>query len=85
MTETVDPRLTTAAAQRRILGDDLLARLHSRAADYDRENRFFAEDLEDLREAGYLRANRDVRAGAFHPPNSDAARDYIGKFALGLL
>lgn len=44
------------AAPRRVLSDDLLARLHARAADYDRENRFFAEDLEELAEAGYLRA-----------------------------
>ena len=38
------------------LSDELLGRLHGRAADYDRENRFFHEDLADLREAGYLRA-----------------------------
>jgi alkylation response protein AidB-like acyl-CoA dehydrogenase len=39
-----------------VLSDDLLKTLHSRAGDYDRENAFFAEDLADLREAGYLRA-----------------------------
>jgi len=31
-------------------------RFHERAARYDRENRFFDEDLADLRERGYLRA-----------------------------
>ena len=36
------------------LGDDLLARCASRAATYDRENRFFDEDFQELREAGYL-------------------------------
>ena len=36
-----------------VLSDDLLKTLHSRAAGYDRENAFFAEDLADLREAGY--------------------------------
>jgi len=33
---------------------ELLERFASRAAEYDRENRFFSEDFEDLREAGYL-------------------------------
>lgn len=36
------------------LSDDLLERLGARAADYDRENRFFHEDLADLRAARYL-------------------------------
>ena len=36
------------------LGDDLHARCASRAATYDRENRFFDEDFQELREAGYL-------------------------------
>src|SRR5699024_3105910 len=35
---------------------ELLDRIRSRAADYDRENRFFDEDLTDLREAGYFTA-----------------------------
>lgn len=39
-----------------ILSDDLLAAIHSRAAGYDRGNAFFAEDLDDLRAAGYLTA-----------------------------
>jgi alkylation response protein AidB-like acyl-CoA dehydrogenase len=37
------------------LTDEMLARFESRAAAYDRENRFFAEDFEELRAAGYLR------------------------------
>src|SRR5437762_13215804 len=36
------------------LADDLLERFGERAAAYDRENRFFSEDFEDLRRAGYL-------------------------------
>lgn len=35
---------------------NLLARIHERAADYDKRNVFFSEDLEDLRDAGYLKA-----------------------------
>ncbi|MET4061432.1 alkylation response protein AidB-like acyl-CoA dehydrogenase [Arthrobacter sp. UYP6] len=37
-----------------ILSSELLERLRGRAAGYDRDNRFFTEDLEDLRSAGYL-------------------------------
>ncbi len=33
---------------------ELLERIRSRAADYDRRNAFFFEDLEELRAAGYL-------------------------------
>ncbi|MET4783090.1 acyl-CoA dehydrogenase family protein [Glaciihabitans sp. UYNi722] len=39
-----------------ILDDDLLARIHDRAAGYDRDNAFFAEDLAELTAVGYLRA-----------------------------
>ncbi len=38
-----------------LLPDDLLDTLRGRAAGYDEDNRFFTEDLEDLRDAGYLR------------------------------
>lgn len=37
------------------LSEDVIARCGSRAAGYDRENRFFAEDFEELRTAGYLK------------------------------
>jgi alkylation response protein AidB-like acyl-CoA dehydrogenase len=37
-----------------ILSQALLDTLRSRAATYDRENRFFKEDFDDLRAAGYL-------------------------------
>jgi alkylation response protein AidB-like acyl-CoA dehydrogenase len=38
----------------RILTDEMLARFDSRAATYDRENRFFEQDFEELRAAKYL-------------------------------
>jgi alkylation response protein AidB-like acyl-CoA dehydrogenase len=38
-----------------VLTDELLARIRSRAPGYDRDNAFFAEDLDELRAAGYLR------------------------------
>jgi alkylation response protein AidB-like acyl-CoA dehydrogenase len=36
------------------LTDEMLARFAQRAPQYDRENRFFSEDFEELRDAGYL-------------------------------
>lgn len=41
---------------RQILTDDLLERIRGRAADNDRQNRFPAEDLDELKQAGYLTA-----------------------------
>ena len=37
------------------LTDDMLERFAARAPQYDRENRFFTEDFEELRACGYLR------------------------------
>ncbi|REJ08247.1 acyl-CoA dehydrogenase [Microbacterium bovistercoris] len=44
-----------AALAEQYLPDDLLERFRERAAVYDRENRFFDEDLAELQDAGYLR------------------------------
>lgn len=38
----------------RLLPADLLARMDERAPDYDRDNTFFHEDFEELRETGFL-------------------------------
>lgn len=38
----------------KILSDDMLERFRRRAPAYDRENRFFQEDFDELRQAGYL-------------------------------
>jgi len=57
-----------------VLTEDLLARIRSRAAGYDRDNAFFTEDLDDLRASGYLRSRplldvaRDQRLLAAHAP-----------------
>lgn len=37
-----------------VLSSDILDHCAERAATYDRENRFFAEDFEELKQAGYL-------------------------------
>jgi alkylation response protein AidB-like acyl-CoA dehydrogenase len=39
-----------------VLSTELLDRIHSRAAGYDRDNAFFTEDLDELKAAGYLKA-----------------------------
>ena len=54
-----------------ILTPDLLERLRRRAAGYDRENSFFTEDLQDLRDAGYL--------ALFAPPEAGGAGFSIEK------
>jgi len=47
------PNRETHASQP-VLGDEMLTRFASRAATYDRENRFFQEDFDELRAAKYL-------------------------------
>src|ERR687886_3043390 len=42
------------AATTSVLTEDMLARFGERAAIYDRDNRFFDEDFEELRASGYL-------------------------------
>jgi alkylation response protein AidB-like acyl-CoA dehydrogenase len=121
---------------KQVLTEELLERIGRRAAEYDRENRFFTQDLTELREIGYLniavpssfgglglslpeviseqhavegakqvvdlalkiegagsmfksneleRLYRDVQAGAFHPPNTNAVYDVISRTYLGIL
>jgi alkylation response protein AidB-like acyl-CoA dehydrogenase len=56
------------------LTPELLDRIRSRAAGYDRDNAFFTEDLDELRAAGYLvprsllETARDQRLLASHAP-----------------
>jgi len=47
--------MTTTYHAASALSDDMLERFEERSPVYDRENRFFAEDFEDLKKAGYLR------------------------------
>ena len=44
-----------AVATGSLLSEQLLTRCRERAADYDRDNRFFQEDFDDLKAAGYLK------------------------------
>jgi alkylation response protein AidB-like acyl-CoA dehydrogenase len=45
---------TMIAQQTDVLTEELLLRCQDRAARYDRENTFFTEDFQELKEAGYL-------------------------------
>src|SRR3954470_18486944 len=47
--------MTATAPAPLVLSDELIARCGERAATYDRENRFFTEDFEELKQAGYLK------------------------------
>ena len=44
-----------AVVTQSVLSDTLLAKCRERAPEYDRENRFFQEDFNELKAAGYLR------------------------------
>jgi alkylation response protein AidB-like acyl-CoA dehydrogenase len=48
--------MTTITTATDLLTDEMLARFDSRAATYDRENRFFDEDWDELCQSGYLLA-----------------------------
>ncbi len=63
-----------SATPETLLHDDLLERVRERAAGYDRENRFLTEDLEDLREAGYLTALVPAEFGGLGWRLEDAVR-----------
>jgi len=46
--------MDTMLAEQRVLPDEMLKRFAERVGAYDRENRFFQEDFDDLKKAGYL-------------------------------
>ncbi|MFD1713924.1 acyl-CoA dehydrogenase family protein [Amnibacterium flavum] len=60
---------------RQVLSDELLERIHSRAPGYDRDNAFFAEDLEELQAAGYLRALVPTEFGGLGLSLREVARE----------
>jgi alkylation response protein AidB-like acyl-CoA dehydrogenase len=55
--------MTTIEARPDPLTDDMLKRFDERAPVYDRENRFFDEDWEELRASGYLNAPLPIEYG----------------------
>jgi alkylation response protein AidB-like acyl-CoA dehydrogenase len=57
--------MTVAEQTITILTDSLIDRCGQRAPGYDRENRFFHEDFEELTQAGYLKLNVPKSFGGF--------------------
>jgi alkylation response protein AidB-like acyl-CoA dehydrogenase len=58
-----------------LLGNDLLQGFSTRVSGYDRENRFFQEDFEDLRKAGYLTINVPKELGGQGLSLADVCRE----------
>jgi alkylation response protein AidB-like acyl-CoA dehydrogenase len=58
-----------------ILSDALLQRFHERAPVYDRENRFFTEDFEDLRKTDYLKMAVPREHGGLGMSLAESARE----------
>ena len=58
-----------------LLTDQLLAGLESRARRYDEQNTFFAEDFQELRNAGYLRLAVPQELGGFGLGLSEVVRE----------
>ena len=58
-----------------VLSTTTLETFRSRAAGYDRENRFFQEDFDDLRQAGYLRMAVPKELGGLGFSLADVARE----------
>lgn len=79
-----------AAVAQSGLSDALLARCAERAPGYDRDNRFFSEDFEELKAAGYLRMPIPVELGGQGMSLAEVCREtrklayYAPATALGL-
>ncbi|MDQ1607751.1 MAG: hypothetical protein QOE16_483 [Microbacteriaceae bacterium] len=67
----------TSAEDAPLLSDELLERIRSRAAGYDRENTFFTEDFAELRELGYLTALVPAELGGLGLSLEQTAREQL--------
>src|SRR3954470_18850228 len=56
-----------------VLSDEMLARFAKRAPQYDRDNMFFTDDFEELRQAGYLKIAVPAEFGGAGLPLSGVA------------
>ena len=66
------------------LSDEIIAHCGDRAAGYDRENRFFTEDFEELRAAGYLKIAVPKELGGHGMSLADVLNDPTRKMGLSL-
>jgi alkylation response protein AidB-like acyl-CoA dehydrogenase len=73
----------TDAASDTVLTDAMLTRFAERSARYDRENAFFTEDFEELRNAGYLRLALPRELGGFGCSLAEVVREQrrLGSYA----
>ena len=82
--------MAQAKTQSHLLSEEILARCFERAPVYDRENRFFDEDFEELREAGYLKMAVPQELGGLGLSLAEVARQqrrlayYAPATALGV-
>src|SRR5215467_15573084 len=82
--------MAQAKTQSHLLSEEILARCFERAPVYDRENRFFDEDFEELREAGYLKMAVPKELGGLGLSLAEVARQqrrlayYAPATALGV-
>src|SRR5215470_16366313 len=67
--------MTTVPAQQSVLSDEMIVRCGERAAAYDRDNRFFQDDFDELREAGYLRMPIPREYGGLGMSLAEVARE----------
>jgi alkylation response protein AidB-like acyl-CoA dehydrogenase len=72
---TSTAEVSAAPGSASLLTDDMLARFAGRAPQYDQENRFAAEDFEELRAAGYLRLNIPTELGGYGRTLGEVARE----------
>jgi alkylation response protein AidB-like acyl-CoA dehydrogenase len=72
---TPPTRPATPGVSTTLLGEEMLARFAARAPRYDAENRFAAEDFDELREAGYLLLNVPVELGGYGRTLAEVARE----------
>jgi hypothetical protein len=57
-----------------VLSEERLERFAKRASQYDRDNKFFSEDFDELRDAGYLRVAVPTEFGGAGLSLSDVVR-----------
>jgi alkylation response protein AidB-like acyl-CoA dehydrogenase len=69
------PASAPVETRKTLLTDAMLARFLGRAAKYDRENSFFTEDFEELRDAGYLRLAVPEELGGFGLSLAEVVRE----------
>ncbi len=71
-TPTTRPAPAVSAS---LLTDEMLARFAARAPQYDADNRFAADDFQELREAGYLLLNVPAEFGGYGRTLAEVARE----------